>query len=234
LRFGWLGGVALVLAAACGSDEDGAAPNPVVPKDARADVPAEARDTGADRADTSIDANDAGADTADAGADTNDTGADGGTDAGDASEDGGGDASETGSDASDGGAEADAALPLVLCPIVAGAVPVGGARSAITRPVSTSTTWMPEMAACETELLTSDRSRSSNVAPTATGPGGGFGFALRVVVGLRRVDFFFFFDCPSANGAKSASSKARTAMERAGRMVIERQDSNSGATVLPR
>jgi hypothetical protein len=127
LRFGLVGGVALALAAACGSDEEDAGPKPIVPKDARADVPAEApNDTGADtrdaNADASIDGSDAGPDTSDGGADTNDGGADTSADTSDA----GADSSETASDASDGAAEADAAAPLVYCPAVAGRVAVAG------------------------------------------------------------------------------------------------------------
>jgi len=95
-----------------------------VPKDARADVPAEApndtRDAGAD---TSIDASDAGADSGDAGAETGMDASDSGADT---SADGNDDASDGGGDASDGGAEADAALPLVPCPTVAGKVSVAG------------------------------------------------------------------------------------------------------------
>ena len=115
-----MGGVALALAAACGSDEEGTRPTPVVPKDARADVPAEARnDTGADArdasADVSMEAGDAGPDTSDAGEDTSADSSDSDTDASDA-----------GSDASDASGEADAALPLTACPSVGGSKPVAG------------------------------------------------------------------------------------------------------------
>jgi hypothetical protein len=125
LRFGLVGGVALALAAACGSDDEDAGPKPNVPKDARADVPAEApNDTGADTrdasADASIDGSDAGAEAGDARADSSDAGADTSADGSDA------DPTDGGSDASDGAAEADAALPLVPCAAVAGRVSVAG------------------------------------------------------------------------------------------------------------
>jgi hypothetical protein len=120
-RFGFVGGLVMAvagLAAACGSDEESPAPKPVVPKDARADVPA---DTSSDRGNDTSDAGaDVSADTSDAGADTNDAGADTSADTTDA----GADTSEGGSDASEGGADADAAQVLVLCPIMAGKTPV--------------------------------------------------------------------------------------------------------------
>ena len=118
LRFGFLG--CLALAVSCGSDEESVAPPATVP-DASKDAPAESA------SDARSDARDASADTSDAGADTSDASADTGADANDASADTSDAGADTGTaDADAGGPDGDAdTVPnLVLCPLVAGKVPV--------------------------------------------------------------------------------------------------------------
>src|SRR5687768_10319362 len=80
--------------------------------------------------------------------------------------------------------------------------------------------------------LTSELSRSSKVAPTGRAGAAGLG-AFRVTAGffLGVLFFFFFFDCASAVGSKSAITRiARSAaMRAAGREVIGSPSCNFGA-----